>query len=71
MPTRARLAKILLGIAVSGALLLYLFWNVDLHEVAARLASTNWWFLAVSVGLNFGSLWMRARRWYYLFPPGS
>lgn len=71
MASPARLAKIVLGIAVSAALLVYLFWNVDLHEVAIRLASTNWWFLAVSVGLNLGSLWMRAWRWYYLFPPGS
>ena len=67
----ARLIKVVLGLAVSAGLLLYLFWNVDLHEIAARLASTNWWFLAVSVALNLGSLWIRAWRWYYLFPPGS
>jgi uncharacterized protein (TIRG00374 family) len=67
----ARLAKITLGLAVSAALLVYLFWNVDLREVAARLGSTNWWWLAVSIGLNLGSLWIRAWRWYYLFPPGS
>jgi uncharacterized protein (TIRG00374 family) len=67
----ARLAKIVLGLAVSAALLVYLFWNVDLHEVATRLANTNWWFLALSIGLNLGSLWLRAWRWYYLFPPGS
>jgi uncharacterized protein (TIRG00374 family) len=71
LPSRGRLAKIVLGLAVSATLLVYLFWNVDLHEVATRLASTNWWFLAVSMGLNLGSLWMRAWRWYYLFPPGS
>src|SRR5262249_9878374 len=66
-----RLAKIALGIAVSAALLVYLFWNVDLRDVVSHLGSTNWWFLAVSIGLNLGSLWMRAWRWYYLFPPGS
>ncbi|HXJ77749.1 MAG TPA: lysylphosphatidylglycerol synthase transmembrane domain-containing protein [Candidatus Methylomirabilis sp.] len=71
MSTPARLAKILIGIAVSVALLAYLFWNVDLHEVVSRLASTNWWFLSVSILLNLGSLWIRAWRWYYLFPPGS
>jgi uncharacterized protein (TIRG00374 family) len=71
LPSRAGLAKIILGIAVSAALLVYLFWNVNLHEVATRLANTNWWFLAMSVGLNLGSLWMRAWRWRYLFPPGS
>ena len=71
MPSWGRLAKILVGVAVSAALLIYLFWNVDLHEVVARLAITNWWFLSVSMVLNLGSLWIRAWRWYYLFPPGS
>jgi uncharacterized protein (TIRG00374 family) len=71
VPSRGRLAKILVGVAISGALLVYVFWNVDLHDVAARLAITNWWFLTVSMVLNFGSLWIRAWRWYYLFPPGS
>lgn len=71
MPSRGRLAKILLGIAVSAALLVYLFWNVDLHEVAARLAGTQWGFLAASVALNLVSLRVRAWRWHYLFPPGS
>jgi len=71
LPSARRLAKILLGVAVSAALLVYLFWNVDLHEVAARLASTRWGFLAASVVLNLLSIWGRAWRWYYLFPPGS
>ena len=42
-----------------------------MHEVAARLANTRWSFLAVSVVLNLASIWVRAWRWYYLFPPGS
>jgi glycosyltransferase 2 family protein len=71
VPSRGRPAKILLGVAVSAALLVYLFWNVDLHEVVARLADTRWSFLVLSVALNLSSLWTRAWRWYYLFPPGS
>ena len=71
MPSRGRLAKIVLGVAVSAALLGYLFWNVDLREVGARLASTRWGFLAASVLLNLASVWVRAWRWFYLFPPGS
>ena len=71
MAARGRLVKIFLGIAVSAALLVYLFWEVDLHEVAARLANTHWGYLAASVALNLSSLWLRAWRWYYLFPPGS
>ena len=67
----SRGVKIALGIATSAALLVYLFWNVDLNEIGARLAKTLWGFLAASVALNIASLWLRAWRWYYLFPPGS
>jgi glycosyltransferase 2 family protein len=68
---RGHLVKIALGIAVSAALLVYLFWDVDLRDVAAHLANTSWRFLAASVLLNLLSLWVRAWRWYYLFPPGA
>jgi uncharacterized protein (TIRG00374 family) len=71
VPSTRRLAKIALGVLVSGALLVYLFWSVDPHEVLARLGATNWALLAVSVVLNVFSVWIRAWRWYYLFPPGS
>jgi uncharacterized protein (TIRG00374 family) len=63
-----RLIKILLGIAISAALLVWLFWNVDLRAVTARLADTRWSWLTVSVALNLASLWARAVRWRYLFP---
>jgi glycosyltransferase 2 family protein len=64
-------AKILIGVAVSAALLVYLFWNVDLREVALHLANTHWGFIAASLILNLLSLWLRAWRWHYLFPPGA
>ena len=70
MPSWRRLAQILLGLVVSGGLLVYFFWDVDLGVVAARLRGTLWTFLAVSIGLNFASMWARAWRWAYLFPPG-
>jgi uncharacterized protein (TIRG00374 family) len=69
--SRGRLAKIVLGVAVSAALLVYLFWSVDPRDVAARLGQTHWGFLAASVVLNLASVWIRGWRWYYLFPPGS
>jgi glycosyltransferase 2 family protein len=69
VPPAGRLVKILLGIAISAALLVWLFWNVDLRAVAARLADTRWGWLTVSVALNLASLWARAVRWRYLFPP--
>ena len=71
MPSRGRLLKIFLGLAVSAALIVYLFSHADLRAIGARLADTHWGFLAASIVLNLGSLWARARRWHYLFPPGA
>lgn len=71
MPSYRRLGKILLGLVVSVGLLVYFFWDVDLRVVGGRLRDTLWGFLALSVALNFVSLWARARRWRYLFAPGA
>ena len=70
MPSSRRLAQILLGLAVSAGLLAYCFWDVDLAVIVARLRETLWTFLALSVALSFASMWARAWRWGYLFPPG-
>jgi uncharacterized protein (TIRG00374 family) len=70
MPSSRRLAQILLGLVVSAGLLVYCFWDVDLAVIGARLRETLWTFLALSVGLGFASIWVRAWRWGYLFPPG-
>jgi hypothetical protein len=70
MPSSRRLVQILLGLAVSAGLLVYCFWDVDLAVIAARLRETLWTFLALSIALSFASLWARAWRWAYLFPPG-
>ena len=69
MASRGEWLKVLIGIAVSGTLLGYLLWNADLRQVASRLADTHLGFLAATIILNFSTLWMRARRWHYLFPP--
>jgi uncharacterized protein (TIRG00374 family) len=42
-----------------------------MRAIGARLAETRWSFLAVSVALNIFSLWCRAHRWGFLFPPGA
>jgi len=70
MPSSRRLAQILLGLAVSARLLVYCFWDVDLAVIAARLRETRWTFLGLSIALSFASIWSRAWRWGYLFPPG-
>ena len=69
MPSLGRLAKIVLGVAISVGSLVYLFWNVDPRDVLAHLATTNWTFLTISLALNLGSVWIRSWRWYYLYPP--
>jgi uncharacterized protein (TIRG00374 family) len=71
VPSLGRLAKIVLGVAISVASLVYLFWSVDPRDVLAHLATTNWTFLTISLVLNLGSVWIRSWRWYYLYPPGS
>ena len=71
MPSSGRLGKVLLGLAVSAGLLLYLFWDVDLRVIASHLRGTLWTFLILSVVLNTLSMWTRAWRWSFLFPPGT
>lgn len=71
MISRRQWAKILLGIAVSLGLLFYLLASVDLRQVGQHLGRTHWGYLAVSVGLSLFAVWVRARRWRYLFPPNA
>ncbi len=71
MAGTGRLLKIAGGAAISVALLAYVFWSVDLHDVGERLRRTHWGWLAVSGGLNLAAVWVRARRWRYLFPPDT
>lgn len=70
MPSPGRRGKILLGLAVSAGLLVYFFRDVDLGQIAAHLRGTLWTLLILSVLLHGVSLWSRAWRWSFLFPPG-
>jgi uncharacterized protein (TIRG00374 family) len=71
VPSLGRLIKILVGVAISAALLIYVFRGVNLQNVAAHLREARWDFFAAVVGLNLAALWLRAWRWRYLFPPGT
>ena len=71
MTSRWRWAKILLGIGVSVSLLAYLLRRVDPGQVAQHLARTHWGYLGVTVALTIAGVWVRARRWRYLFPPDA
>lgn len=63
--------KIAAGVVVSAVLLGVLLWTVDLHELGDSLKRARWEWMLLSVGLGLAGLWIRARRWRYLFPPGS
>ena len=70
--SRLRLA---LGVAISVALFGYLLTTVDLGQVAERLRHMHPGWTVVSVLLAPIGLWIRAKRWRYLFarsdqPPG-
>ena len=63
--------RLLLGLTVSAVLLGVLLWSVDLHELGVQLARTRWGWTALGAALSPLGLWVRARRWRYLFPPRS
>lgn len=71
MAPARRLLKVALGLLVSAALLAYLFHDADLPGIGRRLLGTRWDYLGASVALFMLSLWVRALRWRYLFPPGA
>jgi uncharacterized protein (TIRG00374 family) len=60
-----------LSIAISAALLAVLLWRVDLGALGEQLANTHWGWALLSCALSIAGIWTRARRWHYLFPPGS
>ena len=64
-------ARVLFGTGVSLGLLVYLLANVDLRQVVQHLGRTRWDYLALSIGLSVLSVWVRARRWRYFFPPDA
>ena len=61
--------RIILGVAISAALIAWLFWSVDREQLVAQLAKTHWGWLIVAAALAPAGLVARARRWRYLFPP--
>ncbi|MGH7675687.1 MAG: lysylphosphatidylglycerol synthase transmembrane domain-containing protein, partial [Gemmatimonadales bacterium] len=62
--------KLLVGVVISVGLFGYLLWSVDVRELGAVLASTRWEWVVVASALGPLVVWLRARRWRYLFPPG-
>jgi uncharacterized protein (TIRG00374 family) len=63
--------RVAIGVAISLALLASLLWTVDLKEVWRQVLQTEWGWTLVCAALAPIGLWIRARRWRYLFPPQS
>jgi len=63
--------KLAAGILISAVLLAALLWRVDLGALGDQLSHTRWGWAAASGALAIAGVWTRARRWHYLFPPGS
>lgn len=63
--------KAAVGGVISLALLAFLLWTVDLREVGRQVQQTQWGWTLLGAALAPLGLWIRARRWGYLFPPHS
>lgn len=63
--------KIAVGVAISAALLVYLFRSVDLAELGRQLRDAHWGWMALAIIMAPIQIWIRGQRWWYLFPPGS
>ncbi len=62
--------KLAAGIAVSVGLFAFLLWSVDLRDLANQLGRAHVGWVVLGAALAPVGLWVRARRWRYLFPPG-
>ena len=63
--------RVIAGVAISVALVVWLFRSVDLPELGRQLAATRWGWVVPAVAVGPLGLWARALRWRYLFPPRS
>jgi glycosyltransferase 2 family protein len=63
--------KIALGVAISAALLVYLFRSVDLAELGRQLREAQWRWILIAAVLSPLQIWIRGQRWWYLFPRGA
>ena len=61
--TRARAARVLLGIALSAGLLYLVLRNVSLAELLSHLSRTHWGWLGLAAALNLATVGARGIRW--------
>jgi uncharacterized protein (TIRG00374 family) len=62
----SRPARIALQVLVSGAVLAYLIWQIDLRKTIDLIASSNGWYLLAAYLIFLGTTWGLAWRWQVL-----
>jgi glycosyltransferase 2 family protein len=63
--------RVVLSIAISVGLFVYLLRSIDLRELGRLLAVTRWAWVVPAAAVGPLGVWARAIRWRYLFPPGT
>ena len=71
MRAGARAVRVLLGLAVSAALLYLVLRNVSLAELLSHLGRTHWGWLALSAAANIAMVGARGVRWALFFHPAA
>jgi uncharacterized protein (TIRG00374 family) len=66
-----RRAQAYLGMAVSAAALVAVFWNVEWHEVGEHFREVDWKWFPVCAALFAFQYWLRALRWRHLIRGGA
>lgn len=61
--------KLLVGVAISGACLVLLFWNIQWEQFLAALQKADYWWLIPCVGTVFLSVWFKVVKWHMLLLP--
>ena len=59
----------LVGFALSAALLVWALWGVDFRDVARQLRAANLWLLAAAAGAGTLTFLLRAARWQLILSP--
>jgi glycosyltransferase 2 family protein len=63
---RSRRFRIAVQLAVSGAVIAYLVWQIDIGETADHIASSNPAYVVAAVAIFAATLWPQAWRWQVL-----
>jgi glycosyltransferase 2 family protein len=67
--SRKRTIYIMLGIAVTIALLWQLFRDIDYGQLKSALAGANYWWILPNIALIILTMYLRAYRWHFMVLP--